>query len=420
MELRAEHDTPFRRAGTYAPFPVLDRLAEGGWRSASRRTTRTSRTTASCTTGTCSPPPTTAPRGPPSDDPAVPFNWPGTGPRERWDRYAAALPDGSYLAAGAIGWTTWEAGRRAEAEAAGLQINPHPGGDGRALVVAPSRVFVQRSRDGGATWERREWPVPGGYRLTGFPRAAVLHDGTVLVPLYDIYPEGQKHRDRNLLLRLADGGDTCAPDADGRRLRRGLGRRGGAGGDRARSGAGAAPPEPAGVPLDARGSDDGGRTWSQPLRTEIWGYPPHLLRLRDGRVLCTYGHRRDPLGVQAVISADGGRSWDVPHRAVLRDDGETRRRGDRESRDLGYPVSVRARRRQDPHGLLPHQGQRDPRRHDALGAAVVSGARPQNGSAHGDPGRRGHDGTTTPGGGGTADAGSGCGTVASSSGGSRS
>jgi hypothetical protein len=90
-------------------------------------------------------------------------------------------------------------------------------------------------------------------------------------------------------------------------------------------------------------SDDGGRTWSQPLRTPIWGYPPHLLRLRDGRVLCTYGHRREPLGVQAVVSTDGGQSWDVDHRAVLRADGETRRRGDRESRDLGYPVSVELR-----------------------------------------------------------------------------
>jgi hypothetical protein len=339
VELRVAHDTPFRRAGTYAPFPVLDRLADGrlalGFPSNDEDVQDHgflydwNVLTSADDGATWSP----------SDDPAVPFNWPGTGPRERWDRYAAALPDGSYLAAGAIGWTAWEAERRAEAEEAGLQINPHPGGDGRKLVVAPSRVFVQRSRDGGATWERREWPVPGGYRLTGFPRAAVLHDGTVLVPLYDIYPEGQKHRDRNLLLRLTDGGDTCALTLMGADFVAGWG-------DEAAL-VETAPGRVLALLRQNRpgflltvSSDDGGRTWSQPLRTEIWGYPPHLLRLRDGRVLCTYGHRRDPLGVQAVISADGGRSWDVPHRAILRRDGETRRRGDRESRDLGYPVSI--------------------------------------------------------------------------------
>jgi sialidase-1 len=75
-----------------------------------------------------------------------------------------------------------------------------------------------------------------------------------------------------------------------------------------------------------------------PLRTPIWGYPPHLLELRDGRILCSYGHRRPPLGVQAVLSADGGEAWDVAHPAVLRDDGETRE--GREAHDLGYPVSV--------------------------------------------------------------------------------
>jgi sialidase-1 len=78
-------------------------------------------------------------------------------------------------------------------------------------------------------------------------------------------------------------------------------------------------------------SEDAGASWSLPVQTAVWGYPPHLLRLRDGRLLCSVGVRREPLGVQAFISEDGT-SWDTAHPALLRGDGETR--------DLGYPVSV--------------------------------------------------------------------------------
>ena len=79
-------------------------------------------------------------------------------------------------------------------------------------------------------------------------------------------------------------------------------------------------------------SDDSGRTWSYPFRTGIWGVPANLLKLRDGRVLCTYGYRREPMGVRAVASNDGGETWDLDHVYILRDDGGTR--------DLGYPAST--------------------------------------------------------------------------------
>lgn len=334
-----QHAEPFRRAGTYAPFPVLEQLKDGrlalGFPSNDADAQDHGfmydwNVLVSSDGGSA---------WSPSDDPAIPFNWPGTGPRERWDRFAAILPDGTYLATGAIGWTKWEASRREEAEAAGLQIGRHPGGDETKIIVAPSRIFLQRSRDRGATWDRREWPVPGGYRLTGFPRAAVLSDLTVLAPLYDIYPEDQNHRDRNLLIRLGPGESVPTLGLMGADCVVGWGNE-------------AALVETApgrvlsmirqnrpGYLLQSH-SEDCGRTWSQPLRTEIWGYPPHLLRLRDGRILCTYGHRRDPLGVQAVISADGGQSWGVAHRAIVRGDGQKRRRGEIEGADLGYPVSV--------------------------------------------------------------------------------
>jgi hypothetical protein len=79
-------------------------------------------------------------------------------------------------------------------------------------------------------------------------------------------------------------------------------------------------------------SDDDGRTWSKPRRTPLWGFPAHLLELRDGRVLCAYGYRQKPYGVRATLSRDGGRTWDVAHEIVVRADGG--------SSDLGYPTSV--------------------------------------------------------------------------------
>lgn len=77
-------------------------------------------------------------------------------------------------------------------------------------------------------------------------------------------------------------------------------------------------------------SADGGRSWSTPHSTGVWGLPSHLLRLRDGRLLMTYGYRRAPFGNQARTSTDHGRSWSDP--IVISDDGA--------SGDLGYPSTA--------------------------------------------------------------------------------
>ena len=90
-------------------------------------------------------------------------------------------------------------------------------------------------------------------------------------------------------------------------------------------------------------SDDGGRTWTEPIKTPIWGHPSHLLKLADGRILCTHGYRRTPLGVRAVFSEDGGETWDVARTVVLRGDssGHSPHRGEGTGvGDVGYPVSM--------------------------------------------------------------------------------
>ena len=56
-------------------------------------------------------------------------------------------------------------------------------------------------------------------------------------------------------------------------------------------------------------STDGGMTWSTPHAIGVWGLPSFLMRLRDDRLLMTYGYGRKPFGNRARISADEGRTW---------------------------------------------------------------------------------------------------------------
>ncbi len=77
-------------------------------------------------------------------------------------------------------------------------------------------------------------------------------------------------------------------------------------------------------------SADGGTNWTAPHPIGVWGLPSHLLRLRDGRLLMSYGYRRPPFGNQARISADHGKTWSDP--ITISDDGF--------GSDLGYPSTV--------------------------------------------------------------------------------
>lgn len=76
-------------------------------------------------------------------------------------------------------------------------------------------------------------------------------------------------------------------------------------------------------------SSDGGKTWSEP-HPICYGLPSHLLKLRDGRLVMTYGHRRAPFGNQARISSDNAKTWS----------NEILISGDGKGGDLGYPSTV--------------------------------------------------------------------------------
>ncbi len=80
-------------------------------------------------------------------------------------------------------------------------------------------------------------------------------------------------------------------------------------------------------------STDKGRTWSEPVRLDLWGHPPYLLRLTSGNILLVYGYRRPPWEIRAVLSRDEGRTWDP---ATLR----TIHTFNPGNYDMGYPVAT--------------------------------------------------------------------------------
>lgn len=84
-------------------------------------------------------------------------------------------------------------------------------------------------------------------------------------------------------------------------------------------------------------STDGGKTWSVPHTIGVWGLPSHLMRLRSGILVMSYGYRRQPFGNQVRISKDNARSWSEPMTIS----------GDGASGDLGYPATVEL-----PDGML--------------------------------------------------------------------
>lgn len=80
-------------------------------------------------------------------------------------------------------------------------------------------------------------------------------------------------------------------------------------------------------------SSDGGKTWTSFAPTRICGgWPPHLIRLDSGKLLCSYARRGvGGLGEYACFSDDDGRTWDVGNEVKI---------ASHFNDDLGYPSSV--------------------------------------------------------------------------------
>ncbi|MGH9341088.1 MAG: sialidase family protein [Acidobacteriota bacterium] len=84
--------------------------------------------------------------------------------------------------------------------------------------------------------------------------------------------------------------------------------------------------------IESYRSQDNASSWSyeQEVSRTGRGNPPALIRLRDGRLVLSYGYRAEPYGIRARISSDQGRTWEKE--IILREDGG--------NWDLGYPRTV--------------------------------------------------------------------------------
>ena len=243
--------------------------------------------------------------------------------------------DGSLAAAGATGWKHVPAAQRADLEARGVEIHTVPT-KADTIAHAANGAFFRRSTDGGKSWQRAEIAVPQHALLMAYNRAAALRTrkGVRLVAVY-----GRLKRTdpgETFVLRSEDDGKTweflpLARDPEGKLYFNETALVENTEGEiiaMIRS------EPPAGGTLYQSVSRDAGKTWSAPVKTEIWGYPAHLLLLRDGRLLCSYGYRRDAMGVRAVLSRDGGKTWDTRGEMVIRGDGVG------SGSDLGYPLTT--------------------------------------------------------------------------------
>ena len=255
-----------------------------------------------------------------------------------------ALRDGTRISIGPLMHEVLPAEKKQELLQRGILVKEWPDGH----LSASYRVKMTRQRPGQAAKVR--YPdLPAFASMGGFGLGVVLPSDVLLKPVYGrLLPDDAASR--TWVLRSEDRGDswqlvTVANDGehsfnesdllalpDGRVLAM----------IRIEGGQNATtPPQERGRLWQAESADEG-KTWSAPRRTDIWGYPPTLLRLRNGDLLCSYGYRRAPYGIRACFSHDQGRTWDTANEVILRADAlpDGARAGRGTPSDLGYPRSV--------------------------------------------------------------------------------
>lgn len=254
------------------------------------------------------------------------------------------LGDGTRLQIAALMHEVLPAEKKADLVSRGIQVRQWPGGH----ISASYRARMIRQLPGQDRLQTVFPDLPPVAMVAGFGTGVVLPGGVILKPVYGLKSLADQAY-RSWVLRSEDRGEHWQLvdvaydgvhgfnemdllDWGGGRVLAMI---------RVEGGKSRAAAWERGFLWQAE-SRDGGRTWDRPHRTDIWGYPPTLLKLRDGRILASYGYRRPPYGIRACFSRDGGKTWDVANEVILRADalseGPTAGRGT--TSDLGYPRSV--------------------------------------------------------------------------------
>ena len=92
----------------------------------------------------------------------------------------------------------------------------------------------------------------------------------------------------------------------------------------------------------SRGSDgflyssrsfDKGRKWELPKKMSIWGYPANLIEIDKNNILCTYGYRKNPIGIRAVVLDKITLNF-LSNTFIIRNNGEGN------PFDSGYPMTL--------------------------------------------------------------------------------
>jgi len=207
----------------------------------------------------------------------------------------------------------------------GWQNRGKPGSTDVPKWKKPMPTFVYRSVDGGQHWETIEtFPLPdnGGKSYIPFGNIRIADDGALAVSCY--YMVNNQHS--SYLLRSTDQGQSWGQavvlnpvgnETDILHLGQGRWL--------------ASSREEATRDVELLRSEDDGRSWhAQGKVTHPEQHTSHLLRLRDGRVLLSYGNRcQNNTGVDARISEDDGKTWGAPFRLAHTP-----------SSDCGYPATV--------------------------------------------------------------------------------
>lgn len=195
---------------------------------------------------------------------------------------------------------------------------------GHNAPAAPLRAIASRSTDGGATWTiTGELPSRGAaFDFVPFGDVAVAADGSLRAAAYRFNDDRKGYS--SWMLRSDDDGRTWTgpvsidPQGDETTiLHLGDGRWIASSRDERH--------------IQQFNSTDDGRTWTHAGHLTLpMQITSHLLRLRDGRVLLSYGNRNTHnFGVDVRVSADGGVKWGPPMRVA-----------DAPQPDCGYPSTV--------------------------------------------------------------------------------